>query len=79
VLVNGILITGRQMISSQDLIALGTTTFLIIDREQVRETIVSPLISLFKRKKLLLEPKQGLHLKNLLNLLLKLLLAIGER
>ncbi|HSW86651.1 MAG TPA: type III secretion system inner membrane ring subunit SctD [Rhabdochlamydiaceae bacterium] len=42
VLVNGSLITDKHLISSQDLISLGTTTFLIIDREQVSETIVSP-------------------------------------
>jgi type III secretion system YscD/HrpQ family protein len=42
VLVNGELIEARQQISSQDLIALGTTTFLIIDRHEVRETIISP-------------------------------------
>jgi type III secretion system YscD/HrpQ family protein len=42
VLVNGSLVTDKHFISSQDLIALGTTTFLIIDREQVQETIVSP-------------------------------------
>ncbi|MGE5195908.1 MAG: type III secretion system inner membrane ring subunit SctD [Anaerolineae bacterium] len=42
VLVNGELIADKRTISSQDLIALGTTTFLIIDREQIHETIVSP-------------------------------------
>lgn len=42
VLINGELISDKRNISSQDLIALGTTTFLIIDREQERETIFSP-------------------------------------
>jgi len=42
VLVNGELIVGKKEITSQDLIALGTTSFLLIDREQVRETIISP-------------------------------------
>lgn len=44
---NGTLISGRpiqekKLLTSQDLIALGTTTFLIIDREQTRDTIFSP-------------------------------------
>lgn len=42
VLINGELITDKRPISSQDLVALGTTTFLMIDREQVHETIISP-------------------------------------
>ena len=42
VLVNGELIAARSPISSQDLIALGTTSFLMIDREQIHETIISP-------------------------------------
>lgn len=42
VLVNGELITTKSPISSQDLIALGTTSFLMIDREQIHETIISP-------------------------------------
>ncbi|NNM44188.1 MAG: type III secretion system inner membrane ring subunit SctD [Chlamydiae bacterium] len=43
VIVNGQLITDPYVLSSQDLLALGTTSFLVIDREQVRETIVSPV------------------------------------
>jgi type III secretion system YscD/HrpQ family protein len=42
VLVNGEPISEKQSISSQDTIALGTTTFLIIDRSESRETIYSP-------------------------------------
>lgn len=42
VLVNGEIITERKLLSSEDLVALGTTSFLVIDREQVRETIISP-------------------------------------
>lgn len=45
VLVNGELITDRQLLSSQDLVALGTTTFLVVDREMARETIVSPALA----------------------------------
>ncbi len=42
VLVNGDLITDKHELLSQDLIALGTTSFLIIDRQETRETIYSP-------------------------------------
>lgn len=42
VLINGELITDKRAISSQDLVALGTTSFLMIDREQIHETIISP-------------------------------------
>ena len=42
VLINGELISDRRELSSQDLIALGTTSFLLIDREQIHETIISP-------------------------------------
>ncbi len=42
VLLNGELITDKNELLSQDLIALGTTSFLIIDRQETRETIYSP-------------------------------------
>ncbi len=42
VVVNGELISDRKELASQDLIALGTTSFLIIDRLETRETIFSP-------------------------------------
>ncbi|MEM7174889.1 MAG: type III secretion system inner membrane ring subunit SctD [Chlamydiota bacterium] len=42
VLVNGKEVTGTIPLQSQDLIALGTTSLLVIDREQTRETIISP-------------------------------------
>lgn len=42
VLVNGELISAKRLISSQDLVSLGTTSFLMIDREQIHETIISP-------------------------------------
>lgn len=41
-LVNGLEISKPTPLQTQDLIALGTTSFLVIDREQTRETIVSP-------------------------------------
>ena len=42
VLINGGLVTDKHMVSSQDLVALGTTSFLMIDREHIHETIISP-------------------------------------
>ena len=42
ILINGELITTKHEIFSQDLIALGTTSFLMIDREHIHETIISP-------------------------------------
>jgi type III secretion system YscD/HrpQ family protein len=42
--VNGSPITQKQTLSSQDLIALGTTIFLILDREAPQETIYAPLL-----------------------------------
>lgn len=41
VFVNGELIADRRNISSQDFIGLGTTTFLIIDKEEAQETIMA--------------------------------------
>lgn len=45
ILINGELVIERRQISSQDLIGLGTTTFLIIDREELHETIISSAIN----------------------------------
>ncbi len=42
VIVNSELISDQKQLASQDLIALGTTSFLIIDRKETRETIFSP-------------------------------------
>ncbi|NGX46069.1 MAG: Glycogen accumulation regulator GarA [Chlamydiae bacterium] len=42
VIVNGELLSEKALLSSQDLIALGTTTFLVVDRTEARETIISP-------------------------------------
>ncbi len=42
VLLNGMEIAEPTELNTQDLIALGTTSFLVIDKEQTRETIVSP-------------------------------------
>lgn len=42
VLINGELQPEKRELASQDLIALGTTSFLVIDREQAQVTIVAP-------------------------------------
>lgn len=47
-LVNGAPISEKQTITSQDLIAMGTTIFLIIDREAVQETIYSPALPAYE-------------------------------
>lgn len=58
-LLNGIAIHERSPLQSQDLISLGTTSFLIIDREETRETIYSPASSFEASKELFsAEPKQ---------------------
>lgn len=43
-LVSGLPLTEKRIISPQDMIALGTTVFLIIDREAPQETIYSPIL-----------------------------------
>jgi len=43
IIVNGELISDPQLLASQDLVALGTTTFLIIDRHEARETIIAAI------------------------------------
>lgn len=48
-LVNGEPIIERREITSQDLVALGTTTFLLIDQEQIHETIFSPPTGAFAK------------------------------
>lgn len=47
VIVNGELIDEKHLLTSQDLVALGTTTFLIIDRHEARETILAPPTATF--------------------------------
>lgn len=43
VAVNGSVLTEPKEITSQDLVALGTTIFMVIDREAPQETIYSPI------------------------------------
>jgi type III secretion system YscD/HrpQ family protein len=40
-LVAGKMITDKHSLASEDQVSLGTTTFLVIDREQFRETVIS--------------------------------------
>ncbi len=46
--VNGVPVTEKRPITPQDMIALGTTVFLIIDREAPQETIYAPALSVFE-------------------------------
>lgn len=48
VIINGELIDEKHLLASQDLVALGTTTFLVVDRLEARETIISPPAALPK-------------------------------
>lgn len=50
-LINGIPIQEKRPVTPQDLVALGTTTFLIIDREAETETIYSPGPSRYEQVK----------------------------
>ncbi len=49
--VNGIVIAEKQTITPQDLVAIGTTIFLVIDREAPQETLYSPLSTPIKEEK----------------------------
>ena len=51
IVVNGSVITERTAITPQDLIALGTTVFMIIDREAPQETIYSPMVPNYEAAK----------------------------
>lgn len=50
--VNGAIITERKTITPNDLIALGTTVFMIIDREAPQETIYSPMVPSYEAPKI---------------------------
>lgn len=49
--IDGEKITGRKAVSSNVLVSMGTTTFMLIDRESERHTIVSPVIMPTAEKK----------------------------
>ena len=49
--VNGAVIDAKRTITPQDLVALGTTAFMIIDREAPQETIYSPGVPTYEAPK----------------------------
>ncbi len=49
--INGTPILEKKIISTQDLISLGTTVFLIVDREAAQETIYSPMVPSYEQIK----------------------------
>lgn len=49
--INGMPITEKKPITTQDMIALGTTVFLVIDREAPQETIYSPMVPVYEPPK----------------------------
>lgn len=49
--INGTPVTEKKAITTQDMIALGTTVFLIIDREAPQETIYSPMVPSYEPPK----------------------------
>lgn len=49
--INGIKIEGKTQITSSDLITLGTTTFIIVEREALQETIYTPALTFEKEEK----------------------------
>lgn len=51
VFINGMLIKGPTHLSSQDVISLGTTILLVIDREKTQETIIATPIPAIEEKK----------------------------
>lgn len=59
VLVNGSRVEGFHELSSQDLVSMGTTSFLIIDREASQETIYSPSRFVDPDRELQRIPKQS--------------------
>jgi len=65
VLVNGSLIEQRTQLNSQDAVAIGTTTFVAIDRVQERETIYSPSLYAHETSGLSEKDKEALIEKEL--------------
>ncbi len=48
---NGTILTGKKSITPQDVISLGTTVFMIIDREAPQETIYSSMVPSFEAQR----------------------------
>lgn len=67
VAVNGSIIHEKTVITPQDLVALGTTVFMIIDREAPQETIYSPIVPAYGTEKVPeeLETKEELAAKEM--------------
>jgi len=57
IFVDGDKITGKKELHSNALVSMGTTTFMLIDREGERHTIVSPLPEMMKKKEKVEEQK----------------------
>jgi type III secretion system YscD/HrpQ family protein len=57
--VNGVAILERQVFTPQDLIALGTTLFMVADREAPQDTIYAPQIRNYEQAKETLETPSG--------------------
>ena len=57
--VNGAPIIEKKVITPQDLIAMGTSVFLIIDREAPQETIYSPMIPSYEAAKFPAKEEEG--------------------
>ncbi|HSX11718.1 MAG TPA: type III secretion system inner membrane ring subunit SctD [Chlamydiales bacterium] len=49
--VNGSVIAEKKVVTPQDLISLGTTVFMIVDREAPQETIYSPVVPSYEMPK----------------------------
>lgn len=49
--VNGVPTPEKRIVTPQDLIALGTTVFVVIDREAPQETIYSPVLPMYETPK----------------------------
>ena len=61
--VNGSVITERKTVTPQDLVALGTTVFMIIDREAPQETIYSPMVPSYEQPKVNETPEEVAEIK----------------
>ncbi|MBS0635887.1 MAG: type III secretion system inner membrane ring subunit SctD [Verrucomicrobia bacterium] len=56
--VDGEKLSGRKAITTNALVSMGTTTFMLVDREGERQTIVSPVLSGTGEKKEEIKPDQ---------------------
>ncbi len=63
VLINGEILKEKKQLSSQDLVSLGTTAFLVIDRDEVHETILAQAPVSFPKEELATAPSASLEEK----------------